>query len=325
MISIITPSLNQGQFIEQSIRSVLDSGSVEVELIILDGGSDDNTTHILEKYDDKIDFWVSEHDTGQSNAINKGISRAKGNIVNWLNSDDYYEPRALEIIQNKFGQRGINVVLAKSRLFSENQTVSISTGTDVYPNNLAKTIGWSRIDQPESFFTKTAWDTVGLLNEQLHYTMDREWWMRYLYEFGLEGIQQIQDVVVNFRLHADSKTVGQPAGFQVEHDTLFYLMAKAAKNNAARKVIKENCQIDENLRSSISEWTKTALAQMALNYYILKRADEFYYQGDHRKSRNLLKCIESNLLDTNDATLYKGLKWKSLLPETLIRIAKKTR
>ena len=210
-------------------------------------------------------------------------------------------------------------------MFNETHTVSISKGTDVYPNNLAKTIGWARIDQPESFFTKTAWDKVGLLNEQLHYTMDREWWMRYLYEFGLEGIQQIQDVVVNFRLHADSKTVGQPAGFQVEHDTLFYLMALAAKNNVARKVLKENCQIDENLRSSISEWTNTALSLRALNYYMLKRADEFYYQGDHRKSRNLLKCIDSKLLNTSDAILFKGLKWKSVLPQTLIRIAKKIR
>src|SRR4051812_43486746 len=100
--SIIIPTLNQGEYIEECILSVLNQSYKNHEIIIIDGGSTDATLSVIKKYETKIKYWVSEKDQGQSEAINKGMDQATGNIVTWLNSDDFYEKRALEIICNVF-------------------------------------------------------------------------------------------------------------------------------------------------------------------------------------------------------------------------------
>src|ERR1700733_14532761 len=97
-ISIVTPSYNKGQYIEQTIQSVLDQNYPNLEYIIIDGGSTDNTIEIIEKYAPYLKYWVSEKDKGQANAINKGLQYCTGEIFNWLNSDDYLEPDSLEKI-----------------------------------------------------------------------------------------------------------------------------------------------------------------------------------------------------------------------------------
>ena len=97
-ISIITPSYNQGIFIEETILSVLDQNYPNLEYIIMDGGSTDNTVDIIKKYEDRITYWISEKDNGQSDAINKGFHKSTGDILHWLNSDDVLVPRALNML-----------------------------------------------------------------------------------------------------------------------------------------------------------------------------------------------------------------------------------
>jgi glycosyltransferase involved in cell wall biosynthesis len=194
LISIITPSYNQGEYIEQTICSVLEQGYPNLEYIIVDGGSTDSSVEIIKKYEQHLAWWVSEKDKGQSNAINKGIQRSNGEIINWLNSDDYYMPGALHHVAQQFTDPEINCYCGYSRVFSETSE-KCSSGTDVYPGNLPKTIGWARIDQPETFFRKSVWDKIGLLNETFHYVMDKEFWIRYLFAFGLNGIKKDREVV----------------------------------------------------------------------------------------------------------------------------------
>ena len=178
-ITIITPSYNQGSYIEETIDSVLSQNYPNLEYMIFDGGSSDNTVEVIRKYEKNLNFWVSERDNGQSDAINKGLRIASGDIVNWLNSDDYYEPNCLNIIGKQFENSNVSAVCGRSNLFKgAREVVGESSGTDVYRNNLAKTIGWSRIDQPATFFRKTALDQMGLLAVDLHYVMDKEWWIR---------------------------------------------------------------------------------------------------------------------------------------------------
>ena len=322
-ISIITPSYNQGSYLVQNIQSIQLQSYPQVQHIIIDGGSNDQTIDIIKEHQHCIDYWVSEPDNGQSHAINKGINKATGKIINWLNSDDYYEPEALAFVNKAFNNTKIKVVCGISKLFDENGMIKYSKGTDIYEGNLAKTIAWARIDQPETFFLKEVWDELGPLNENLHYTMDREWWMRYLYHFGLEDIHKFDKLLVNFRLHQLSKTVSESQGFQVEHDTLFYKLALTAKNNDIAGIIEKYCDVNPVLTSRIEEWNNFELINEILNYYLLKRADEFHYLGQMQISSEFLKIINSSLLKSNDKLLYYKLKILNLIPKSTIKYLRK--
>ncbi|MBK8351099.1 MAG: glycosyltransferase [Saprospirales bacterium] len=188
-ISIITPSFNQGQFLEQTIDSVLSQNYPNLDYIIIDGASTDNSVEIIKKYEKHLHFWTSEKDNGQSDAINKGLKYASGDIINWLNSDDYYEQDSLKKVAHYFEDETTLVVAGKSNIWKNNKICKQSTGTDIY-NSVEKTIGFARIDQPETFFSKKAIDKMGFLNANLHYVMDREWWTIYLLIFGLDSIKK---------------------------------------------------------------------------------------------------------------------------------------
>ncbi|MEI7737070.1 MAG: glycosyltransferase family 2 protein, partial [Ferruginibacter sp.] len=118
-ISIVTPSFNQGHFIEETITSVLDQQYPNLEYIIIDGGSTDNTVEIIKKYATHLKYWVSEKDAGQANAINKGLQHCTGEIFNWLNSDDYLESGALQKIADTFADETVQMLAGKVRIFSE--------------------------------------------------------------------------------------------------------------------------------------------------------------------------------------------------------------
>src|SRR5690349_18748685 len=115
-ISIITPSLNQAKYLEQTIDSVLMQNYPSLEYIVVDGGSTDDSHKIIQKYARHFSYYISERDNGQSNAINKGIKRATGEIINWLNSDDFLEPNCLKTIAEAFTDPSINVVLGRSNI-----------------------------------------------------------------------------------------------------------------------------------------------------------------------------------------------------------------
>lgn len=316
--TIITPSYNQAQYLEQTIDSVLSQNYPNLEFIIVDGGSTDGSVDIIKKHEEHLAWWVSESDEGQSHAINKGIKRATGEIINWLNSDDYYEPNTLKIVSEAFNDPAITCFSGRSRLFDEKGMVNYSRSTDIFSENLPKTIGWARIDQPETFFRKTTWDKVGLLNEQLNYTMDREWWMRYLFAFGLDGIQQSNDVLVNFRLHETSKTVHDAPKFEKEHNSLFCLLASSFPS--IQQQIRENLPTYPNITSSFKDQIPEELLMASLQYYLLKKADELYYQGNNALSKEFLKSIDPALLLHDDRKLFNSLSRKTMLPSTIVKL-----
>lgn len=204
-ISVITPSLNQGEFIEETIRSVLLQGYPHLEYIIIDGGSDDNTIEIVEKYEPWISYWVSEQDDGQAQAINKGFQKATGDILAWLNADDLYEMGAFwEISRVLNAESGPHVVFGDSAFIDKlGNRVGTYTGINrPFYRKLCYWRGWD-VPQPTVFVSRTVLNSIGMLDESLQLALDYEWFLRAadLYEFV-----HLDRVMARYRLYSDSKT-----------------------------------------------------------------------------------------------------------------------
>jgi glycosyltransferase involved in cell wall biosynthesis len=264
-ISIVTPCFNSEDYLEETINSVLDQNYSNLQYIIIDGGSQDRSPEIIKKYERYLDYWISEPDQGQSDAISKGLSRSDGDVFNWLNADDTYRPNALNIVGEYFMDPDINVLAGRSRIFGLTYEDRISSGTDIYPGNLLRTIGRARIDQPETFFRRSCIVSVGPINTNLHYLMDLELWLRYLLEYGMGNVRKIDDILVNFRLHSASKTINQPGGFQREGILLHSLFFDSRSRNIFPDLSK---QLYEGLAEDELKRIRNELAnyQYAISY-----------------------------------------------------------
>ncbi len=204
-ISIITPSFNQGQYIEETICSVLTQNYPNLEYIIIDGGSTDGTVDIIRKYEKWLHFWVSEPDEGQADAINKGLSHATGDVFNWLNSDDFYLPNILTKVGHYFLDRDLDVLCGREYQQTENGRQSLTQGTIIRPT-LEETIAWAFNNQPPTFMRLAKVKQLGGLEKGLHFCMDAEIWVHYLTQFGLDKVRKVDDIFNVFRLHSQAKS-----------------------------------------------------------------------------------------------------------------------
>jgi glycosyltransferase involved in cell wall biosynthesis len=182
--SIITPTLNQARFIQASINSVLQQEGVgEIELLVMDGGSTDGTLEILGSYGEQVK-WVSEPDRGQSHAINKGIARARGTIVGWLNSDDLYRPGALYAVAECFDRNPTTQwVIGRCSIIDEEgrrirQMITKYKNARLRSWSYAKLLIENFISQPAVFMRKQVLDTIGPVDESRRYDMDYDLWLR---------------------------------------------------------------------------------------------------------------------------------------------------
>jgi glycosyltransferase involved in cell wall biosynthesis len=322
-ITIVTPSFNQAQYLEQTIDSVLSQNYPALEFFIIDGGSTDGSVDIIKKYEKHLTGWVSEKDKGQSHAINKGLQMATGEIVNWLNSDDYLAAGALAYIAEAFCDPKVLVACARSNVVKDGKILYQTNGTDVFENNRAKTIGWARIDQPETFVRRHLYDEVGLLNEHIHYMMDKEWWMRFLVVHDISAIKKVDEVVVNFRHHEQSKTISQASEFEVEHASIYYQWALHCKLAAEASFIEKNFLI-KPLPLALPNAYDVALMRQALHYFLLKKADEQYYKFNLQKAKHILRFIDASSIDESGNSLRRKLSFRArFLPEQIIRLLRK--
>lgn len=175
---MITPSYNQGQFIEATIRSVLEQGYPNLEFSIFDGGSTDKTVEVLKKYSAQLAFWRSERDGGQAAAINEGFRRATGEILCWLNSDDLHFWNTLSTVAGLLGSSLDQpaVVYGGCERFDDRTHVKEVRPATPFSQKLLEAVDF--FDQPSVFWTRKAWEMVGPLDETLHYGFDWEWFLR---------------------------------------------------------------------------------------------------------------------------------------------------
>jgi glycosyltransferase involved in cell wall biosynthesis len=209
LVSIVTPSLNQAEFIEQTIVSVKDQDYPDIEHIVIDGGSTDGTIAILERYPHLR--WISEPDDGQASAINKGFRMATGEIVAWLNSDDVYLPGAVgEAVRLFAGDPALGLVYGDYQEIDADGKVAKTVRTRDFDLDFELNVK-NVIPQPSAFFRRSLFDSVGYLAERYHYAFDVEFWIR-IAEAGVR-IAHVPSVWSGFRRHASSKTVAEKGRF----------------------------------------------------------------------------------------------------------------
>jgi len=206
-ISIVTPSYNHGRFIEETIRSVLLQGYPDLEYIIIDGGSVDDSVEIIRKYEPWLAYWVSEPDQGPAEAINKGLRWATGEIMAWLNSDDTYLAGALKHVGIIFRQRPELEWMFGSAMFVdvEGKPIGLYRGVDrPFIRKLQYWRGWD-VPQPALFFRKDVFDEFGGLDESFHYAFDYEWVLR-ISNRDASSYHCSPALLATYRRHMFSKT-----------------------------------------------------------------------------------------------------------------------
>lgn len=261
-VSIVTPSFNQAEFIEETILSVQGQNYPNLEHIIVDGGSTDGTLSILKKYGDKIK-WISEKDSGQANAINKGFKMAEGEIIGWLNSDDPYLEGAVSSVVNVFLNHSKVQVLYGDYVFLDGSGRRIYEMRLIHYDLYILLFDRCYIAQPAVFYKKEIFNEVGFLDETLKYAMDWEYFLR----LGFSGYHfyHIPKLLAGYRLHKNSKTMSELFGCKEVTD----------EENKVRQIYIKRCGY-----STLSD----------LNLKILRKY--------HRIRRRVIQLLTQNIVES---------------------------
>lgn len=229
-ISIVTPSYQQASYLGECLGSVRDQRGVEVEHIVMDGGSTDGSVEVLERSASQLAHWESVPDRGQSHAINKGLARSTGEVFNWVNSDDALVPDALAMVARAFAEDPRLLVFG-GRQFrrQDDQLVPFAPLNDASrPRQLFID---PVVNQPATFFRTDIIKAIGGVDEALRYVMDVELWWQVLFRHGTEHLRFVPDELAIFRLHGESKTVSEHAGFV--HELALLLLGMCRRTGLA--------------------------------------------------------------------------------------------
>jgi GT2 family glycosyltransferase len=279
LVSIITPSFNQASYLEQTIQSVLNQDHADIEYLVIDGGSNDGSADIIKKYAPRLAYWISEKDSGQADAINKGMARAKGEIVAWLNSDDYYLPGAVTAAVKAFDENPETVLVYADMLAVDEHGQTFNTL--LYRQlTLEDLLSFQIIGQPAVFMRRAAFEKAGGLDLSYHFLLDHHLWIRIAAQGHILHIPQTWAAA---RYHAAAKNRAQAAAFGqeafrilefVERDNYLALTLAKTKRRAtasAHRVDARYLLDGGQPAASLAAWTRafilhppTALARLNL-------------------------------------------------------------
>jgi glycosyltransferase involved in cell wall biosynthesis len=209
LVSIITPSYNQASYLEQTMRSVLGQDYLDIEYIVIDGASTDGSVDIIKKYADRLAYWVSEKDRGQAEAINKGFARAHGEIVAWLNSDDYYLPGAVAAAVKAFDEHP-EAVLAYADMLAVDEHGQTTNELKYQQLTLEDLLCFQIIGQPAVFMRRSALGASGGLDLTFHFLLDHLLWIRIAQQGRILHVDQTWAAA---RYHAEAKNRAKAAEF----------------------------------------------------------------------------------------------------------------
>jgi glycosyltransferase involved in cell wall biosynthesis len=291
-ITIITPSFNQAQYLEATIQSVLSQKYPDLEYMIFDGGSMDNSKQIIEKYKNQLTYWESTKDKGQSDAINKGFAKTTGEIVTWLNSDDQLMPDALFEVAAYFEKNpDIAFVHGKTMLIKNtNDKTGIIKGAENKDLNYRYLAGLP-FPQPSAFFRKKMLDLFGYLNESYHYGMDYDFFLKIILNY--EGLK-VEDVFSKYLLHKNSKTVSQSAVFARDYSKIFSRLLRSfpfTEDLIAQMKMLKMYEEGDNSYDTNKQFTFKDL-QTAFCYHLQSLLTFYYEAGELKEAYALTSFLK---------------------------------
>ncbi len=281
-ITIVTPSYNQADYLEETIRSILLQNYPNLEYIVIDGGSTDGSVEIIERYAPWLSYWESEPDRGQSHAINKGLARSTGELFNWINSDDLLRPGALYSLAKAVGIPDEPLCLIGEMDVLQGREVSRIAKLEALPT------GWCSFQtmpilQQAMFYTRSALDRMGPLHEDLHYSMDYEWLLRFLFAFGFEQLRLIEQPLAGFRYHEASKSSLAVERFFADKASIFAAMGETIRSPEAIAYLRglshyaKEYQWPSHLRNCVTreDWDALVLPELVRHFGQLYQRQDF--------------------------------------------------
>ncbi|MEI6124933.1 MAG: glycosyltransferase family 2 protein [Pseudomonadota bacterium] len=308
-ISIVTPSYNQGRYLEETIISVINQKYPAVEHIIIDGGSSDNSVKIIKKYEKYLAYWISEPDKGQSDAINKGLAKCTGSFFNWLNSDDVLFENSLHNLAGTISANDCDVICGFLRHFGDldkpDYRMFVGETTD-------ETIVNHRMNQPATFYRLSVVNRLGGVNAGLQYAMDLELWFRYLIHYGIARVKMADYYIAQYRCHKESKTIAQAALCLQELNALTFSLAK--ESGLPEYILREvqPYKAGEGLSLNWSRCSKKGLRKLN-SYYSKQYATLQYCEQNY----TLARMAFANYLRTGAA--YFNLSTLMIILKTFFR------
>ena len=268
--SIVTPSYNQGQFLEQTIKSVLKQESVDLEYFVMDGGSTDNSSEIIDRYANKLAGWRSAPDSGQAWAINRGLEQSSGDIVAYINSDDYYPCEVFKRVSDIFRDENINWVAGIVE-FVDGNSKHIMMQHPRPRDSLIESLVWGvDIGQPGVFFRRSLLEEVGFFDDSLSFIFDTEYWIRLIKAGHLPV--SVPEVLAVRRLHGQTKTELLPKKFDDE-----------------RELVRARYQ--EDLSQTEQKVLQQHLRQKAVHDHISLAADRFRSGRPDMAMRDVVRAL----------------------------------
>ena len=241
LVSVVTPSFNQARYLEETLLSVLEQDYPNLEYFVVDGVSTDGSVDIIRLYADKLTWWTSEKDNGQAEAINKGFARATGEIVAWLNSDDYYLPGAISAAVKTF-QENPDVVLVYGNMLAVDENGATINLLKYNQLSLEDLLCFQIIGQPAVFFRKNALEKAGYLSPTFHFLLDHHLWLR----IALQGrLLHVDETWAAARYHAAAKNIAHPTEFSRE---AFRLLDEAAQDKKIAPIL---ARVNRRARASV--------------------------------------------------------------------------
>ncbi|MFT4524209.1 MAG: glycosyltransferase involved in cell wall biosynthesis [Granulosicoccus sp.] len=296
LFSIVTPVLNMADFIGRCIESV-QKQEVDFELIVIDGGSTDGTQLIVESFKDDRITLISEPDQGQSDAINKGLKMASGQLFNWLNADDEFTNGTLKKVASTFNEN-VEVVIGKCEHIQGGKTIAIGR-THVHSSKEYTLANYS-MGQPSHFYRTDIIKQIEGLNLDLQLAMDMDLWIRYVLQFGTQNVRLLDDSLSRFHLHEDSKSVAQSDETDQAKFAMFASLLKGMnapkwfieliKTKASNEALDYNCEnLNRELFLSEFAFNPMRLAYADGDLYLASKLFDLVKKGDQLSKKEHLE------------------------------------